>query len=173
MLHPIGAPQPGGPVAHTWAEVCAATGATPHALMQWESIRRDWSGGEPDTGDTGPDLLARLLHVLRPVTPDECTLAIWDGYGWFNSGWELVVDEKQGVVVGRRPLPAAHDHATRAAPRLRLPHRDYSLFAGPLAAVPLFGEISPGGHHIAHSPNLMWPADRSWFLGSESTSTRP
>ncbi len=26
VLHPIG--------EHTWAEVCAATGATPHALMQ-------------------------------------------------------------------------------------------------------------------------------------------
>jgi len=53
-----------------------------------------------------------------------------------------------------------------AAPKLRLPHRDYLVFAGPLAAVPTLGHHT-GGAFFPQSPNLWWPADRSWFLGTE------
>ena len=42
-------------------------------------------------------------------------------------------------------------------PRLALPQRTYLLHAGPLARA----------LELGRSPNLLWPADRSWFLASE------
>lgn len=53
-----------------------------------------------------------------------------------------------------------------AVPRLRLPHRNYLVLGGLLASVPTLGDrvehaLSP------QSPNLLWPADRSWCLATE------
>jgi hypothetical protein len=46
--------------------------------------------------------------------------------------------------------------------RLKLPGREYVVLAGPLrAAVQVPGRLSPT------SPNLIWPADRAWFVASE------
>ena len=47
-----------------------------------------------------------------------------------------------------------------AAPMLLLPHREYHLWTGTLADVAAF-------RHHDQSPNLWWPEDRSWFVGSE------
>ncbi len=54
-----------------------------------------------------------------------------------------------------------------AGPRLRLPGRDYLLFRGPLHAALSIGEESPDGWDERQSPSLLWPADRSWCLGTE------
>ena len=42
------------------------------------------------------------------------------------------------------------------AEKLALPHRDYYLWTGPLLSATAFGD-SP--------PSLIWPDDRSWFVG--------
>lgn len=55
----------------TWAEVCAATGATPHALMQWEWISGGWTGNP-----SGAELLRRLLDVLARFTTGDCLMAV-------------------------------------------------------------------------------------------------
>jgi hypothetical protein len=52
-------------------------------------------------------------------------------------------------------------------PRLRLPHRDYLLFRGPLeAALDMGWDASPGGFE-PQSPGLLWPANRSWCVCTE------
>lgn len=47
-----------------------------------------------------------------------------------------------------------------AAPMLLLPHREYHLWTGTLADAGAF-------LHQQQPPNLWWPEDRSWFVGSE------
>jgi hypothetical protein len=42
---------------------------------------------------------------------------------------------------------------------LELPHREYHLWTGTLGDVGAFRDHQP--------PNLWWPADRSWFVGTE------
>jgi hypothetical protein len=52
-------------------------------------------------------------------------------------------------------------------PRVRLPGRDYLLFAGPLAAAPQLGWADPYGYFFPQSPNLFWPQDHAWCVASE------
>lgn len=160
VLHPVG--------AATWAEVCATTGATAHALMQWESIRRGWAGEEPNPGDVEPGLFGRLLDVVTPFTAGECVLGLWDGYGWIDGRGVVVLSATNDGTPARAPYhpPPAYDAATLAAPRLHCPHRGYFVFSGPLSAVPTLGHEA-GEAFLPQSPNLLWPADRSWCLASE------
>ena len=72
-------------------------------------------------------------------TPELCYFAEWVGFG--------------GSAV-------PHD----LEPLLRLPHREYHLFSGPLAAA----HTSYGGIPFHHqSANLWWPADHAWCIASE------
>lgn len=91
---------------------------------------------------------AASLWLLRDVlarhtsTPDDCWLTFWEGF----------------------LLP----RSWRAAPRLRLPHRDHLLFGaglGDLAAVSeAFGRVGYA------EPNLWWPEDRAWVAHWEVDS---
>ena len=47
-------------------------------------------------------------------------------------------------------------------PRVELPHRNYALFAGELAALGSLMEAQDD-----HSPNLWWPEDRAWCVATE------
>jgi hypothetical protein len=51
--------------------------------------------------------------------------------------------------------------------RVRLPFRDYLLFEGALDAATELGWTLAGRHFIAQSPNLFWPSDHAWCVGSE------
>lgn len=55
------------------------------------------------------------------------------------------------------PVPAE----VRRGPRVKLPGRDYLLYAGPVEAITAYG---PGR---AQTANLAWPVDRAWFVASE------
>ena len=66
------------------------------------------------------------------------------------------------------PPPAALPPEVLGGPRLRLPGRDHVLFRGPLRAALTIGHTLPGGMRFwPRSPNLLWPADRSWCLATE------
>lgn len=85
-------------------------------------------------GNLDDRTLAAVLDVLggHTATPDDACSCLWDGYGV----------EKPG-------------------PRVRLPHRDYLLFRGPLREARTW-PLGSGGH--APPPAAVWPADRAWFL---------
>jgi len=51
-------------------------------------------------------------------------------------------------------------------PRLHLPSRDYLLLRGPLSGTLALSRYHES-RHAWQSPNLLWAADRAWFLASE------
>lgn len=51
--------------------------------------------------------------------------------------------------------------------RLQLPERIHLIFEGPLAAVDDTGWTNFDGAFVSESPNLIWPADRAWFVATD------
>jgi hypothetical protein len=98
--------------------------------------------------------------VLAGFTRGWCFFALWEGFGWMYGSASI------GFTEGRR-VPPAFAPDVMSGPRLRLPGRDYLLFRGQLADLLHLGWTYPGGTHDLQSPNLMWPADKSWFVATE------
>jgi hypothetical protein len=53
------------------------------------------------------------------------------------------------------------------ARRLDVPGRDYLLFSGPLDTATVMGWQADDGRFWPQSPNLFWPDDLAWCVGSE------
>lgn len=155
-----------------WAEVAEAMGTAVHCEMQWEALTAgsEWEGLVPGIGGMDFFDLDALCEILAVHTaePGRCYFGLCTIQGWLGS------------------FPAA-----QLKPLLRLPmDRDHIVLAGPLASV---GQIardwsrssSVGTIWFARKgdtlspkppkdlrtrrdvPNLIWPADRSWFVVSE------
>jgi hypothetical protein len=173
VLHPVDRAE--GRPHLTWAEVCAITCRIPHPVMQWHSIKQGaegpWEDGEPFEGNLDPATLATLLDVLAPATGDQdCFHALWDGWGWLHPGAVAVVAAHDGDDDGDGPPPTIEPGLppeVLALPRLRLPHREYLVFRGPLRAASALGWDSPVFGFDPQSPSLLWPADRSWCVATE------
>jgi hypothetical protein len=125
--------------------------------------------------------LEALLDVLEPFTGDQRVFSgIWPGFGWmYEAGLDPRTAPGMGAGVywpqdGPRPTQEEVDRALAEAresmaaervecpetPPLELPHRDYYVWSGPLGSALAF-------RHQAHSPpSLVWPGDRSWFVGA-------
>lgn len=146
VFHPVTV---GPDTWRSWTQVARDAGRHPHARMQWEAITRDQHGStvevgdEPDMGSLPQHQARVLVEVLRrhTDTPQSCWLAVWDGYG---------------------------DLPDTDASRLELPGRDHVVLAGRIdaAAHPLWVD-SEAGHGHYQSPNLWWPEDRAWVVGTE------
>lgn len=164
VLHPAPTEPP-----TTWAAVCAATGATPHALMQWSAVTRGdaerW-GHEAGGGSLEPRCLRALCAVLeRHTVEQDWFFAVWDGWGWLHEGSCVrIVASTDGTAPPPQVLPPAYPREIVDGPKLTLPHRDYLLFAGPPALVTRLGD--PDGT-CGQSPSLFWPSDRSWCVATE------
>lgn len=130
-------------------------------------------------GHLDDPLLAALCDVLsrHTTTPQDCYFGLWDGYGAIQGGEAVgflttfaVAPLWPSRIFGReepRPLPPpAFPPEVMNGPRLHA-GRDHLLFAGPLSRAGQWGaanyavDLPRGG---INSPNLMWPADRSWFV---------
>ena len=141
-----------------WATVAAWSGGTAHALAEFEPMARQREQSPvpgpfhaaPTDGALEPATLAALCDVLAPytTTPDRCSFGVWEGYGW--TAWMA--------------------RERRQAAKLDLPNRTFVLFEGPLDSVVDLGWRDAPLASAAlqrESPNLIWPADRSWFVASE------
>jgi hypothetical protein len=181
ICHP--ATEPDGTLV-SWSDVAKATGRQAHALMQWHALVGSpdslnfkgslWHGGDPQRGDLAPTPFAALCDLLAAHTgsANECFFGIWEGWGWVHGGGFrfTLVDRaglEEGIVPKTEPLPAAFTEQQRDQARLLLPHREYVLLTGPLSAASQIGEPDGLQGFEQHSPNLMWPADRAWFVASE------
>jgi hypothetical protein len=158
-----------------WAEVAAWSGHTMHRLAQFHAIGQPagaaptepapWDGAPPPNGNL-PDGLLRILCATlaeHTSTPDSCWFCLWDGYGWLHGSPSVAIIGPGGSI----PVPPALPAEVLDGPRVRLPGRDYLLFAGPLAAVSELGWTDPYGLFLPQSPNLFWPQDHAWCVASE------
>lgn len=167
---------PSAPAPARWAEAAAAHGTTLHPRAQlWRLLRLADPWTQPDDwvapiGRVDPWQLPVLLDVLAAHTDGGTdagvVVALWEGYGWIHGGGAAVRITVGPEGVTRTELPPGFPRDVLAAPRLALPGRDHLLFRGPLGAVlPWCREGERG--FWGHSPNLLWPADRSWCVASE------
>lgn len=142
LHHPF---EPGGQTGAapaTWRELAARYGRELRDAGAAEAFACD---GVPDaqapTGTLPLAVIDVLVEHLRlaTATPDQCYFAVWTGFG--------------GAAV-----PSGLE------PQLRLPHREYHLFSGPLAAARTTYDAGP---FARQSANLWWPADQAWCVATE------
>jgi len=168
----------------SWSDVAAATGRLAHPLMQWHALVGSpdplnvkgslWRGGPPKRGDLAPAPFAALCDVLAAHTrsPAACFFGIWEGWSWVHGGgvrFTLVprAELQRGIRPRSEPIPPAFSEQERGQARLALQGREYVLLAGSLSAATQVGDPHGLRGFEPHSPNLMWPADRAWFVASE------
>lgn len=180
VLHPVEFDDGRTPL--TWAQVCQLTGRIPHALMQWAAITTPnaeaegatapssrWDDGDVQVGSLAPSAFGALIDVLAPATGgQDCFHAVWEGWGWVDGTGVKAFSSSGGgrIEPARAPEPGVSAEVW-ALPRLRLPHRDYLLFRGPVRAA-LGRELAGvSGRFEPQSPSLLWPADHSWCLSTE------
>jgi len=180
VLHPVELGDGRPPL--TWAQVCQLTGRIAHALMQWSAVTTPtagakvatapsarWEDGDVQVGRLASSALSALIDVLAPATgAQDCFHALWEGWGWVDGSGVKVLSSNDDGRVERAPAPEPGvSDAVWALPRLRLPHRDYLLFRGPLrAALHMGWHGSPSGFE-PQSPSLLWPANHSWCVSTE------
>jgi hypothetical protein len=154
LLHPAEVPRAGQGRIVRWAEVARWSGTSLDRVTQFPDIAlpehsppglAPWRGDGPATGRLAEADLRALVEVLTSYSadPDRCWFCIWDGYGQVPS------------------LPEACN-----APRVRLPGRNYILYTGALKEC-LALSNTVGLPTEIQTPNLWWPAERSWFVATE------
>jgi hypothetical protein len=167
VLHPAQEPDRGGERLVRWAEVAAWSGMPLRRDAQFHSIAlppvrpqadAPWSSQGPAEGSLylpDAEILAGLVREWT-ATPGRCWFCVWDGYDW--AGIMFARPGETGVRMPD-PVPAT----IRNGPRVRLPNRDYLLYAGPVDSVAAVSPLSA----LEQTPNLWWPVDRAWCVATE------
>lgn len=166
----------------------------PSGFAAYARVLHAWAGTETETGTQegrweghlDDSLLKPLCEALtaHTATPDDCFFGLWDGYG------DLYGGESAGFLTafaGPVPWPARPFRRARPkdspppafpasvldGPKVVFDHETYLLFGGPIDDVGNWG-ATDWGHGIPrhlNSPNLMWPADRAWFVTTNIDGT--
>jgi hypothetical protein len=135
----------------------------------------------PHTDRGSLPVIEVLLDVLRPLTGHQpMHFGMWDGWSWwYDTGGDPRTAAGMSVSIAwpegnDRPAQGEIDRALAdargelAAQRvecpdvepLDLPHRRYYLWTGSLLSAIAFR------HEPHNPPSLIWPEDRSWFVGA-------
>lgn len=180
----------------TWTEVAETKGTAWHPAAQWGSLSTSqygeidlgdgWELGPPDQGRLPLDQLAAVSGLLaqHTGTPSDSVVGIWAGWGELHPGTGMKVltftrigDESAEDAqreAEQALLDAVSDGVARAAgvgPTLELPGREYVLLAADVRELTDESWAQAAGigwrYRYGPTPNILWPADRAWFLGSE------
>jgi hypothetical protein len=124
-----------------------------HALAQWDSLSAPATDVDrpppfvaPPHADGLPAAsLSALLEVLavHTSTPGDCFIGVWEGYGWPVEAWA-------------------------GSEALELENRTYLIRRGPLALAREIGWDRSRDRLDMEPPNVLWPADRAWFVASDT-----
>ncbi|MCW2981843.1 MAG: hypothetical protein JWO14_3570 [Solirubrobacterales bacterium] len=163
----------------TWAQVAASLGRVAHREMQWHRLigldeapggrsygpgvgsEGEWAGSDPPTGEMDEATLQSLCAVLAAHS-----------------------DDTDHCFFGLSTIHGGVDQFYSSAVQLRWRARDFVVFAGPLEAADKLGyesssagirrlvdgsweRVPPSPNWFDQPPNLIWPADHSWFVQSE------
>jgi hypothetical protein len=184
FLTAVGARWDDGPEAGRWiVDRLAAFGPTvgravPLGYEAYAVVPVQWDQHEDDD-DYGPlSVVELVLDALEPFTNGQFVhCAMWDGWSWwYPTGADPRVNASVGVFWSDEERPsqewidrtraegvesvAAHSVEEPNAERLDLTERKYYLWTGPLASAMAIG------HEPQNPPSLIWPDDRSWFVGA-------
>lgn len=164
-----------GPAAGEWIvplldEFGATVGqAVPAGYEEYGLIPIPWGDEIAERQDYV--VLEALIDVLSAFTGDQTVhTALWEGWGWLCNR-----DEDPRTALGSSAFVGGpHDEAMLRqaqeamarrrvarpdAPPLMLPERNYFLWSGPLSSAVAL-------RHNGDIPSLIWPEDRSWFIGA-------
>jgi hypothetical protein len=150
-----------------------------------------WRVERPDEGWFDPQLLSALTTHLASATttPLDLVAAVWEGWGDLNGsstlafGWQGGVpdaaertrarDEAERMTAAHQAEMASLRRRLRG-PRLRLPERGYLLLSTtlPRLADPTWLDDEQIGSVVSldHTPQLLWPEDRTWVVATEIDS---
>jgi hypothetical protein len=154
-----------------WAQLCSIgpSGFAGYARL-FHPVSPDADEADSETfwgnleGHLDQEVLIRLLAVLErhTATSDECYFGLWEGFAEIEGSPAVMRFDG-------RTIPPAFPPEVMAGPRLRIPAREYLLFRGPLTKAGQWGAADelPGEPREINSPNLIWPADHSWFVATE------
>jgi hypothetical protein len=184
----VGAAWDDGPAAGDWiGERLAPFGpsvghAVPLGYPAYAVVAIPWDDDDDEEETLAPVIaLETLLDVLAPFTGDQPVhTGMWPGFAWmYETGDDPRTAPGMAVGIawppdGPQPAPEEIDRAlaearegmaaqrveTPDAEPLVLPHREYYLWTGPLRSALAFR------HQAASPPSLIWPEDRSWFVGA-------
>jgi hypothetical protein len=173
ILHPARS-EAGGMM--TWKQVAEQTGGTIHSLVQWGKLNSGASEASPS--EIEPPLRgrfdsSRFAQLCKLLMEHEVAQAEWWHFAfWIGWAWSAPLRPvgpapgKSRTATGSARLPSIDEDELRR-PLLRLAGgRDYRILSAPPLMSTLFDrQDSPWGE--LSTPNLMWPPDRSWCLGTE------
>lgn len=178
----------------SWGSVPFTVGiCIPGGFESYVLIRH--TGLEDGSGVLGSTTLTAMLSTLADFTstPENCFHALWEGYGWMNSGafawFEPLKHSKFTWLTKWRPfrylnmwismrkhrdrILSNHDLPTNTLPegimelpRFELPNRNYLLMNGPIKEALQIG-TEHGEYFSFQAPNLIWPEDKSWIFINE------
>lgn len=168
VLHPAHTGQPTHrPVR--WTEMAEWSGADLHPDSALEDVAlplderegpRPWNSPPRRGSMTKADLDAVVDILRRHTAPaSDCWFCIWDGYGWDRR--VPLTRRRWGLTPKAKPLPDPVPKQVRSGPRVQFPHRSYLLYQGRLEDAMAWIDSQ------RQSPNLWWPADRSWCVATE------
>ena len=98
---------------------------------------------------------------------DRAWFAVWDGHAFTRGSnpslWQPLSGSESRTGTTRGAPPLADDLGS--FPRFGLPNRTYFLLQGSLSAATQL--VEPGTPNRWINPDLFWPDDRRWFVGSD------
>jgi len=153
LLHPALRVSNGHAVGVRWENIARELGVELQGDTAWDDLASGdaaFSGlwhQAPRTGSLSKEEVTALVDLLRPSTGtgEECTFAVWDGYG----GSDL-------------------DRQWPGAARLRLPGRTYVLLKGAIEAATVSYDVpEPGLPTFDQSANIWWPGDVAWCVATD------
>ncbi|MGH9198135.1 MAG: hypothetical protein ACRD1T_20680, partial [Acidimicrobiia bacterium] len=161
LFHPARSPS-GKPVR--WAEVAAWNGRQVHPLMAFERVSNPREGKrnnppwseDPAHGSMDKEVALALSKLLGSFTSvkDRCFFGVWEGYGQFGRHSRALLTRSGAIKI-------SPPEEVESAQRIHGVGRDYLVYTGALSSIDSFFQ-SPWT-----SPNMWWPADRSWFVSTD------
>lgn len=180
-----------------WAEVARRNNMVMHPQVQWSAISvgdeatefdDGWVAHSPEIGQQTPQDIAMLCEHLQKftTTPEDLIAAVWAGWGELNIGASAVFVSTQANWFQRRRAQKEHQRQQREAilPEihrairrkryLELPDREYIMLETGCAELsdPTWIQRAglgwqPDWPSTGVTPQLIWPEDHAWVVGSE------
>jgi hypothetical protein len=168
VLHPVETPTLGDKLVR-WCDVANWGDQVLTAQSQWLAVAmpehepnhtRPWRNQGPKAGSLYLDDARALAGIAAKFTdtPQQSWCCIWDGFGWWSRSWLLPPGQ-----IATSPPPRPIPIEAKDWPRVHTQHRDYFLYEESLETS--FVEVIESLE--GHSPNLWWPSDHAWCVGTE------